>query len=111
MTAGARSDEHRHQPGREAPPPLGAVLLDVGGDVGALIVRVAAHLVGREMYARAGDGRLIHTGIWPRTLGSGLATLAVFPELGCGTWTLTLLGEYVGEAEIIGGTVTQLDLR
>jgi hypothetical protein len=111
MTTTARSDERRHQPRREAPPPPGAVLLDIGGDVGALIVRMADHLVGREIYARAGDGRLTHTGIWPRTLGSGRATLAVFPELRRGTWTLTLRGEVIGESEVVGGTVTQLDLR
>jgi hypothetical protein len=77
----------------------GPVLLDIGGDVGALIVTMPAELAGAEIEARpvAGaafesyaGGHLPHVAVLARPSGSGVQHSAVFGELQEGEYELYL---------------------
>ncbi|HET9442138.1 MAG TPA: hypothetical protein VFO65_02375 [Acidimicrobiales bacterium] len=95
----------------------GAVpVLDIGGDVGALVVYLARTPPGGELEGcPAGQpDRRFHTGVHARPVGPGgaLVPVAVFPSLAEGTYDL--LGEGGGataRVEVAGATVTSLDLR
>jgi hypothetical protein len=93
-------------------PKGGPVLLDIGDDIGALIVRLNDDRVGDELYAEHATGRHLHTGIWPRRLGGHDVVVAVFPELTVGRWSLVgPQGTSIATADIVGGEVRELDLR
>ena len=77
----------------------GPVLLDIGGDIGALIVTMPAPLVGAEVEARpiAGmawesyaGGHLPHVAVLTRPAGPGMQHTAVFAELQDGEYELYL---------------------
>ena len=69
---------HGHEAG--VPPAGGPVVVDIGGDVGALVVHVDASRVGQELHVRRpGEAATTHTGIWERRLGSRAVVVAVFP--------------------------------
>jgi hypothetical protein len=100
---------HHHGPVDGGPP-----VLDIGGDVGALVATMADDTVGTELFLRPADAprSTVHTGVWPRRLGSDTVTVAVFPELTEGMYHV--LGEDGGElrpVEVRGGAVTTIDLR
>jgi hypothetical protein len=90
----------------------GAVVLELGGDVGACIVRAPARLEGNEVEirrtAREWDGR--HALVRVRHLGSGDVHVAVFERLEQGCWEARL--RHAGDGgpgcsfEIEGGRVT-----
>ena len=71
---------HEHEAG--LPPQGGPVVVDIGGDVGALIVRLDHELLGTELHLRQ-DGwtHTVHTGVWDRPLGDRMVTVAVYPAL------------------------------
>ncbi|MGH8859912.1 MAG: phospholipase [Jatrophihabitantaceae bacterium] len=89
----------------------GAVLLDIGGDVGALIVQMPPALVGVEVEAcpagspRAGDMRP-HVAVVARP---GLGPTLVFPELTEGTYELYRRPDGPTEltARVVGGAVSE----
>ena len=112
MTTTARhGHDHDHEAG--APPAGGPVVVDIGGDVGALIVRVDHELLGTELHLRQ-DGweHTVHTGVWDRPLGDGMVTVAVFPALVEGKYQILDPAGSVGRAVgIEGGSVAELDLR
>ncbi len=110
----------------------GMVLLDIGGDVGALIVVMPADLVGHEVEVLAAgehptgphtehghghghghdDGAPLHVAVVRRPLGPGREVPAlVYPELREGSYRLVSKGstEVVLEATVRGGEVTTLD--
>jgi ABC-type Zn2+ transport system substrate-binding protein/surface adhesin len=106
---------HDHGHGHEAglPPQGGPVVVDIGGDVGALIVRLDAELLGTELHLRQ-DGwtHTVHTGVWDRPLGDRMVTVAVYPALVQGTYEILGPGEVVRRVVAIeGGRVAELDLR
>jgi hypothetical protein len=90
------------------------VLLDIGGDVGALVVTMPADRVGDEVeIAAVGDreAHRPHVAVVPRpVLGAEVPSL-VFPELTGGTYDLFEKGESraVLRVEIRGGGVTTAD--
>ena len=91
----------------------GAVLLDIGGDVGAAVVVGAGEPVGTEIEIRATgrhwDGR--HVAFHRRSAGGEDVVAAVFPQLTAGRWEVRLRngsGPAVGFA-VAGGKVTTVD--
>ena len=92
----------------------GSPALDIGGDIGALVLLVDRSLAGTELFVADGGGRTVHTGVWLRRLGAGLGEVAaaVFCELPAGRWTLLGPGDRAGQLVVItGGEVTELDCR
>ena len=91
----------------------GAVLLDIGGDVGALVVAMPASLVGLEVEIRPLDGldhhHLAHVAVVSRPVGDGHLPSLVFAELEAGGYELFEKGRSDAVAlrvRIAGGEVT-----
>ncbi len=94
-----------------------ASVLDIGGDVGAVIARLTDDTPSGELMAcRRGDpGAHFHTGVHLRSDGSGEENgdewIAVFPEVVAGAYSLlTDDGMEHTPFEVTGGQVTSLDL-
>ena len=105
----------------------GAVLLDIGGDVGALVVAMPASTIGLEVEIRPldaqhaggaphhhehGHGHLAHVAVVARPVAGGHLPSLVFPELGAGRYELFEKGrpdDVVLRAEVAGGSVTAAD--
>jgi hypothetical protein len=91
----------------------GPVLLDVGGNVGALLVTMPTSLQGVEIEIRRqqpGDhSHLTHVEVLPRPTPAGLVTCAVFPQLTQGRYELyeRPSGPVRLRVTITGGQVTQ----
>lgn len=89
-------------------------LLDVGGEVGALVVHLTAVPAGGELEAQpAGDPYLrFHTGVHLRQVGGAPVPVALFPELTEGAYEI-LDDDLAPVAAVVvtGGQVTELDLR
>ena len=118
---------HRHDPGEvhdhdHEHDPLesithvhgGAPALNIGGDIGALVVLVDGSTVGTELYLRSDrdPAMSVHTGVWNRDLGSGQVAAALFCELASGTyWVLDADGADICAVSIEGGAVSEMDLR
>lgn len=110
-------DDHEHPApsAAESSPRDGPVLLDIGGDIGAVIVRLDDDLEGSELPILALDDPdwdvSTHTGVWRRTVGGGSMVVAVYPELRHGNYQIVAPQQTAAMFEVIGGRVTQLDLR
>jgi hypothetical protein len=90
------------------------VVLDIGGDVGALIVHAPAAMHGIEVeISPAGrDGERSHKDVLERSMGGRPAHTAVFDELREGDYTLWVGGEARQRGvAIAGGLVTEIDWR
>jgi hypothetical protein len=88
----------------------GPPVLDIGGDVGALVVLTDWGRVGSELFVRrAADGKEIHTGVWARQLGTDLVPAAVFCEVVEGTYRI--VGVESEDVTVQGGQVTDIDAR
>ena len=111
--------DHQHPHGREQQPPPGiSVVLDIGGQVGALIVHLSSVPPGGELEARplGDDCRRFHTGVHLRPSDQGEVLVAVFPEVRAGTYELLdVKGAAdaipVAEVAVLGGQVSEVDLR
>ncbi|HTZ43914.1 MAG TPA: hypothetical protein VMB79_08610 [Jatrophihabitans sp.] len=70
----------------------GSVLLDIGGEIGALVVTMPAALAGHEVEARPvpGPGPLRHVAVLGRPVTGGVRHSAVFGELAEGEYELYL---------------------
>jgi hypothetical protein len=88
-------------------------MVDIGEDVGALIVTTDPAWLGRELHVRrAGDSHTTHTGVWERSLGGRLVVVAVFPQLVEGRYELLdASGAPMRSLDVAGALVTQVDLR
>ena len=102
----------------QQPPPGISVVLDIGGEVGALIVHLASVPPGGELEARprGDDSRRFHTGVHHRPSARGEGLVAVFPSVQAGTYeVLDVKGAAgagtIAEVTVAGGQVTELDLR
>ncbi|TQJ06663.1 hypothetical protein FB475_6329 [Kribbella jejuensis] len=90
----------------------GPVLLDIGGDIGALVVAMPAELEGKEVEIRPvdhrpDDGPLRHVAVLGRTFTGRTLHSAVFPDLPAGRYALSLRpdGEERLRASVTGGQV------
>jgi hypothetical protein len=106
---------HDHDHLGEARPAGGPVLLDIGDDVGAVIVRLDDDLDGTELPILALDDPdwdpRTHTGVWRRSIGGGSVVVAVYPSLHTGRYRITLPNGRTTDLEVNGSHVTNLDLR
>ena len=117
-TAAVDAHEHAHRYGiphtHESVPRGGPVVMDIGGDIGGLIVRLDDSLEGTELPIEFADDpkRDIHTGVWRRSLGGETVVVAVYPELREGSYRINPGKDHAGaQLEITGGQVAHLDLR
>ena len=88
--------------------------MDIGGDIGGLIVRLDEPLEGTELPIEFAEdpGRDIHTGVWRRSFGGDTVVVAVYPELREGIYRIHPGDDHEGaHVEIVGGQIAQLDLR
>ena len=89
-------------------------MLDIGGDIGALVARMDAARAGTELYLRPehDPATTVHTGVWRRVEVGVALTVAVFPELRAGTYrVLDDNGVTEHAVEVRGGEVAMIDLR
>jgi hypothetical protein len=79
----------------------GSVLLDIGGDVGALVVTMPSSMLGEEIEVVTGQvvtgqdtagHHRPHVAVVPRPLGDGTVPSLVFPELAEGSYALVPKG-------------------
>ena len=95
----------------------GPPVLDIGGDVGALVATMDPSAVGTELHLRSDHEPpiSIHTGVWRRAVAGGsrnVVTAAVFAELLEGTyWALDRDGSDLVCVDIRGGELASIDLR
>jgi len=102
-----------HGPGHENPyAGQGSVLLDIGGDVGAVVVTMPASMLGEEVEIVTGEDAAghhrPHVAVVPRPLGEGTVPSLVFPELAEGSYALVPKGtDHVRLlVDVRGGEVT-----
>ena len=106
----------------------GSVMLDIGGDVGALVVSMPASMVGAEIeiaprgghhlsghdhgdhgHAHGdGHGHRLHVAVVDRSVTDGTVPSLVFAELVVGSYELFDKGDEVVRmtAQVVGGQVT-----
>lgn len=90
-------------------------LLDIGDEVGALVVYLPGDTPSGELEAcPAGrPDEHFHTGVHPRPLGDGASLhVAVFPQVAQGSYqVLDDAGIPVALVQVTGGHVAEVDLR
>ena len=101
---GGGSQGHRHTADG------GPVVLDVGGDVGALVLLTDEELVGAELhisrYGEPDTGQ--HVAVHPRQLGGRVVHAAVYPDLTEGRYQLWAPdGTPAMTVVVAGGAVTE----
>jgi hypothetical protein len=87
----------------------GTVVLELGADVGALVLLTPAELDGREIEisAEGGAGRRTHSRVRPRHVPGGTRYAAVYPDLAAGAYTIWADEQRPsGRVIIAGGKVT-----
>ena len=106
--------EHTHHHEHPLPPSgQGTVVLDIGGDVGALVVHATGELSGVEIeLARRGESQaFVHTEVRERRLPDGSAYAGVFPAISVGEYTLLgIEGNADHDVTISSGRVTEVTL-
>jgi hypothetical protein len=103
---------HAHPESVPAPSGEGTVVLDIGGDTGAVVIHTPAPMDGAELEIRpVGDvWRGAHTGVRQRDLRDGVCFAAVFGALPAGRHQLRVRGtetEPVLEVAVNGGAITE----
>jgi hypothetical protein len=91
-----------------------AVVLDIGDDVGALVLYTRPELHGREIEVSpiGSDSQRTHTAVLERSAASQTMFAAVYPELKAGTYRIW--GDHPGlvsEVTITAGMVAEVDWR
>jgi hypothetical protein len=90
----------------------GTVVMEVGGDMGALILYTPPELDGEEIeISRDGSAGRTHSRVRPRHLPSGIRYAAVYPGLPAGRYTVWRDRDRPGAAATVtGGYVTSVRL-
>jgi hypothetical protein len=85
----------------------GSVVLDIGGEVGALMLHTPPSMIDQEIELDSEDTPLSHThsAVRERQLVHGLSYAAVYPHLKAGRYVIRDSGQRV---TIIGGQVTEV---
>ncbi|HVA90654.1 MAG TPA: hypothetical protein VNL71_12530 [Chloroflexota bacterium] len=93
--------------------PTGTVVLDIGEDVGALIVHADPRLRGREIEVspKGNAARRTHTEVLERRVGGRPLFAAVFPTLAAGQYSIWRDVMTDEEVTIVGAAVVELDWR
>jgi hypothetical protein len=91
-----------------------ALVIDIGGDAGALIVYAPEELIGAEIEIARADtppGHPVHNVVRARQVGNEVVYAAVFPVLAAGTYLPWGDQEPPNATSftIVGGRVTELD--
>ena len=89
-------------------------VLDIGGDVGAMVVYLGSRTRTGEIEACPVDAPAdrFHTGVHHRAIARGFAWTAVFPEVVAGAYQLLDDdGSPLAALTVTGGRVAELDLR
>jgi len=93
-----------------SPSHAGSVVLDIGGDTGALILHAPAEMLGREIDvtpAGAPDAHGTHSLVRERQVSGTTTYAAVYPELPVGDYIIWRnRANPVGTVTITGGQVT-----
>jgi hypothetical protein len=96
----------------DGPSEKGSVLVDIGGDVGAAIVRTPASLAGREVEIRrcgaVWDGT--HVAVRARHVSEDVVHAGLFPALEQGRYEVRLKGDEgspVVQLSVEGGRVSE----
>jgi len=75
-----------------APSEAGTVILDLGADIGALVLDTPAELAGQEieisLIGAGQETRRTHSLVRERRIGSGTGYAAVYPDLPAGDYTI-----------------------
>ena len=107
------SGEHVHGP--ENPHAgQGSVMLDIGGDVGALVVTMPVAMLGEEVEVVTAQDRVghhrPHVAVVPRPAPGGTVPSLVFPELVEGSYALVPKGtdDVRLRVDVRGGEVTSV---
>ncbi len=114
---GERAHPHgaqRHAHGEQAGPRLGDAVLDIGGDIGALILYTTAAYAEREIEVSpvGDDVRRTHTAIHERRSGGDAIYAGIYPQLVAGTYRIWAdRPGLVDQVTIIGGEVVEVDWR
>jgi len=101
----------------DGPSGPGTVVLELGADVGALVLFTPAELDGREIeISRDSDAgpsaRRTHSQVRPRHMPAGTRYAAVYPQLAAGTYTIWADSQSrAGAVVIAGGRVTNWSWR
>jgi hypothetical protein len=87
------------------------VVLDIGEQRGALVVRVPGRLEGKEIEIRPEGSRWegVHTAVRARHVGDLVVWAGVFGSLARGRYQLRVDGMALGAAEVRSGSVTVVD--
>ena len=119
MHSHAHSHSHVHDHSQETPGENyaarrhpEAVVLDIGGDLGALILHTDAEMVGVEVEisATGQDDRRTHKDVLEREINGRPASTAVFDKVRQGSYTLWV--EDVARSRdvlVTGGAISELD--
>ena len=92
------------------------VMLDIGGDLGALIITTAESLLLAEIEVSHADAdphaHRPHVAVRERRGPGGVQYAAIYPSLPSGDYTVWGLdGQPADKVQIVGGEVAQLDWR
>ncbi len=90
------------------------VVLDIGGEIGALILYAKEELCGSEIEVSptGDDTRRTHTAIWERRLGGRRMFAGVYAALPAGNYNVWGSGaQPISKVTIIGGQVAEIDCR
>ena len=90
------------------------VVLDIGQDVGALVLYTGEELRGREIEVslKGNDARRVHTAILERRVNGRVVFAGVYATLPAGDYTIWGNGaQPTGAVTIVGGEVAEVDWR
>src|SRR5215468_10205371 len=98
-----------HSPEYWTRPHTESVVLDIGDDVGALLLYTPALMRSREIEVSPvdDDSARVHTGVLERSFNGRTAFVAVYPELRAGTYRVWIDSEPT--VTITAGSVAELD--
>jgi hypothetical protein len=87
-----------------------SVVLDIGGEFGALVLYTPAALHGREIEVSpvGRDNARVHTAVLERSFNGRRVFAAVYPELAAGEYRVWL-DAHLPKVTITAGAVTELD--
>ncbi|MGA8115518.1 MAG: phospholipase [Actinocatenispora sp.] len=108
MTTQQRHHPHSHPLG---PSYTATVVLDIGGDIGALVVHTDATELGREIEisdATRPEAPRTHSAVRERIIGARSSHCAVYPQVPAGRYLLWDDADTpAGEVTVTGGRVTE----